>query len=128
MRIVVDGGRLPGMNPDLTGGEEATALRSDSVLGGRYRPFGPVGAGGMAVVWQAWDTVLARPVAVKVLGGRFAGDGAQRDLIRQEARAAAGLSHPNIAHVHDYGESQVGDETIPYIVMELVRGDTLHRR
>jgi hypothetical protein len=128
MRIVVDGGRLPGMNAELTGGEEADALRADAVLGGRYRLLGPVGAGGMAVVWQAWDTVLARPVAVKVLGGRFAGDGAQRDLIRQEARAAAGLSHPNIAHVHDYGESQVGDETIPYIVMELVRGDTLHQR
>src|SRR4051794_14587440 len=128
MRIVVDGGRLPGMNPDLTGGEEATALRSDSVLGGRYRLFGPVGAGGMAVVWQAWDTVLARPVAVKVLGGRDAGDGESRELIRQEARAAAGLSHPNIAQVYDYGESSDGAETIPYIVMELVRGDTLHQR
>src|SRR3954453_14426916 len=115
MRIVVDGGRLPGMNPDLTGGEEATALRSDSVLGGRYRLFGPVGAGGMAVVWQGWGPVPARPGGVQGLGGRLAGDGESRELIRQEARAAAGLSHPNIAQVYDYGESSGGAQQITLI-------------
>ncbi|MGX6600691.1 serine/threonine-protein kinase [Micromonosporaceae bacterium Da 78-11] len=98
------------------------------VLGGRYRLISQIGVGGMAVVWQAYDDVLARTVAVKVLGSHYADDARSRDRIQLEARAAAGLSHPNIAQVYDYGEADVEGEVIPYVVMELVRGDTLHQR
>jgi serine/threonine-protein kinase len=98
------------------------------VLGGRYRLISQVGAGGMAVVWQAHDSVLARTVAVKVLATHYADDPESRDLIRREARAAAGLSHPNIAQVYDYGEADVEGEIVPYVVMELIRGGTLHQR
>ncbi|MFB9185688.1 serine/threonine-protein kinase [Dactylosporangium sucinum] len=78
-----------------------------------------LGTGGTSVVWRARDEVLGRAVAVKVLAG-----GADRDRIRDEARSAAALSHPNLAQVFDYGES---DDT-PYVVMELIEGETLERR
>ena len=108
----IDTGRLPGME-----------VRGP--LGGRYELIDEVGRGGMAVVWRARDTVLGRTVAVKLLSGPHAGDPESRHRIRDEARAAAGLSHPNIAQVYDYGES---DDGMPYIVMELIRGQTLQER
>ncbi|TDO40465.1 serine/threonine-protein kinase [Paractinoplanes brasiliensis] len=93
-------------------------------LGGRYTLLSELGNGGMAVVWRARDEVLGRPVAVKVLAGRFAGDPQSRARIRDEARAAAALSHPNIAQVYDYGEA----DDLPYVVMELINGPTLQQR
>ena len=102
-------------------------LRPGIVLGGRYRLTDPVGAGGMALVWQADDEVLDRVVAVKILGPRQDADPDCRLRIRQEARSLAAFSHPHIAQVYDYGEA--GDQvTSPYIVMELVKGRNLLRR
>ncbi|MDT5031840.1 MAG: eukaryotic-like serine/threonine-protein kinase [Actinoplanes sp.] len=100
-------------------------MRVDQVLGGRYRLREPLGSGGTAVVWHAYDEVLGRSVAVKLLADRHHGDLESRQQIRAEARAAAALSHPNIAQVYDYGESPEG---LPYVVMELVRGQTLQHR
>ncbi|MFI7599966.1 serine/threonine-protein kinase [Actinoplanes sp. NPDC049681] len=97
-------------------------------LGGRYALLDPLGHGGMAVVWRAHDEVLGRTVAVKVLAPRHAGDPESRARIHHEARAAAALSHPNIAQVYDYGEQPDGATTTPYVVMELVRGGTLQQR
>ncbi|MEV4708787.1 serine/threonine-protein kinase [Actinoplanes sp. NPDC049316] len=97
-------------------------------LGGRYVLLAPLGHGGMSVVWRAHDEVLGRTVAVKVLAARYAGDPESRRRIRQEARAAAALSHPNIAQVYDYGESTEPGSPAPYVVMELVRGVPLHDR
>jgi serine/threonine-protein kinase len=82
----------------------------------------------MAVVWEARDEVLGREVAVKVLAGRHLGDPQSRELIRHEARAAAALSHPNIAQVHDYGETTTQEGVVPFVVMELIRGETLQNR
>ncbi|MBL7259484.1 serine/threonine-protein kinase [Paractinoplanes lichenicola] len=94
------------------------------VLGGRYELHEPIGAGGMAVVWRARDHVLARTVAVKIVGS----DRGEQHRIRREAQAAAGLSHPNIAQVHDYGELTAEGRVLPYVVMELVEGGTLADR
>ena len=94
-------------------------------LGGRYRLEEPLGRGGMSVVWRAHDGVLGRLVAVKLLAGRHATDPSSRNRIRHEARAAAALSHPNIAQVYDFGESVEDGECVPYVVMELVTGRTL---
>ena len=110
-----DPGRLPGMEVK-------------QVLGGRYELLDQLGSGGMAVVWSARDEVLGRTVAIKLLAGRFAGDPQSRQRIRDEARAAATLSHPNIAQVYDFGESDEGGTCVPYVVMELVRGGTLQQR
>jgi eukaryotic-like serine/threonine-protein kinase len=95
-------------------------------LGGRYRLSERLGAGGMSVVWKAFDEVLERPVAVKVLSTRHVADQDSRARIRAEALAAGRLSHPNIANVYDYGESPTRDGTrVPYVVMELLTGRTL---
>jgi hypothetical protein len=92
----------------------------------RYRLIERLGAGGMSVVWRAYDEVLGRPVAVKMQGGRYAADAASRALIRAEARSAGRLSHPNVTNVYDYGEALETDGTrVPFVVMELVDGVTL---
>ncbi|MDG4829687.1 protein kinase [Solwaraspora sp. WMMD1047] len=98
------------------------------VLGGRYRLQDELGRGGMAVVWRARDEVLGRPVAVKLLSERHTLDPRSRRRIRDEARAAALLSHPHIAQVYDFGESIEDGFHVPYVVMELVVGETLEQR
>ena len=95
--------------------------RDAQVLTGRYE-LGPLlGAGGMARVYRATDRVLDRTVAVKVLGPPYDQDPTFVERFRQEARAAAGLNHPNIVAIFDSG-SQVG---VHYLVMEYVPGETL---
>ncbi|MFG3705538.1 serine/threonine-protein kinase [Micromonospora sp. NPDC047670] len=98
------------------------------LLGERYRLIEQLGAGGMSVVWRGYDEVLGRQVAVKVLASRLASDRAFRHRIRIEAQAAARLCHPNITNVYDYGESEQVGLTVPYVVMELVDGESLTGR
>jgi hypothetical protein len=98
-------------------------------LAGRYRLVERLGQGGMSVVWRAYDEVLGRLVAVKMLDPANAADAASRDRIRAEARAAARLSHPYITNVYDYGECTLGaGEPTPFVVMELVEGEPLDVR
>ncbi len=85
---------------------------------GRYHLLEIVGAGGMGVVWGAWDPELARRVAVKLVHPRL---GAARDRILAEGQALGKLSHPNVVPVYDVG---VIDTQI-YLVMEWVQGTTL---
>ena len=92
-----------------------------STLGGRYRLLELLGQGGMATIYRARDAQLERDVAVKLLRPEFGQDPEFLARFRDEARAAASLSHPNIVPVFDFGE----DESGPYIVMELVEGQDL---
>ena len=84
-------------------------------------------AGGMGQVWRAHDTLLGRPVAVKVLRSEYTGDPMFLARFRAEAQHAAALRHPNIAAVYDYGEVAAGrpGEHLAYLVMELVEGESL---
>jgi eukaryotic-like serine/threonine-protein kinase len=77
-----------------------------------------IAAGGMGEVFRAHDAVLAREVAIKILHRSLAGDPAFVDRFRREARAAAGLAHPNIVAVYDWGAV----DGVYYMVMEFVRG------
>ncbi len=86
-----------------------------------YRLLEKIGEGGMGVVWKALDTDLNRHVAVKVLPPEVAESNERRRRFQREAEVAAGLKHPNIAVIHGVGE----DESVPYLVMELVEGKTL---
>jgi serine/threonine-protein kinase len=88
----------------------------------RYRMEGPVASGGMAAVYAAHDTLLDRPVAVKVLAEHLNEDVAARERFQREARAAASLSsHPGVVTIFDVGE-HAGRS---FIVMELFGGGTL---
>src|SRR3954467_375056 len=97
-------------------------------LGGRYELTARIATGGMGQVWQARDTVLDRDVAVKVLRSEYTGDPTFLARFRSEAQLAARLLHPNIATLFDYGEVPPADprgEHLAYLVMELVRGESL---
>jgi len=94
-----------------------------AVLGGRYVLDEQIGNGGYGEVWRATDTILSRPVAVKLLHPRYISQNEALARFRAEARHAGGLSHENIAQVFDYGEPADGQP--PYLVMELVDGPSL---
>jgi len=94
-----------------------------AVLGGRYVLDEQIGDGGYGEVWCALDTVLSRPVAVKLLHPRYTQRSEVLARFRAEARHAGGLSHENIAQVFDYVEPADGQP--PYLVMELVDGPSL---
>jgi serine/threonine-protein kinase len=100
------------------------SVRTGRRFAGRYVLADRIGVGGMAEVWRGTDEVLARPVAVKVIDPALLDDPEFRARFRAEARAAAGLSHPRVVTVHDYGE----EGGTPYIVMELLDGETLADR
>jgi serine/threonine protein kinase len=99
-------------------------LHHDVLLGERYRLVGMIGSGGMGTVWEAQDQILGRPVAVKVLSAAAPLGGSAGRRFEREARAAARLSGARIASVYDFGRS----DGRPYIVMELIRGETLAER
>ncbi|TDC58357.1 serine/threonine protein kinase [Actinomadura sp. KC345] len=100
----------------------AETVAAGDLLGERYRLERPLGAGGMATVWRAVDLVLDRAVAVKVPKEGWPEEFTRR--LRQEAKAAAGLAHPSITGVYDYGEH----EGVPYVVMESLEGESLADR
>ena len=118
-------GAVDGREPAPGNPERATRMRlvhaGDAL--GRYTLDEEVGEGGMATVFRARDTELRREVAIKVLFPHLA----RRDEVvrrfQREARAAAGLEHPNILRVYDVGGAAGGDP--PFIVMELIRGRSL---
>lgn len=91
---------------------------------GPYQLTSLLGAGGMGEVYRARDPRLDRNVAIKVLPASLSSEAARLRRFEQEARAAAALNHPNILAVHDIGTL----DSSPYIVSELLEGETLRRR
>jgi eukaryotic-like serine/threonine-protein kinase len=109
--------------------------RTDPMLS-RYKILGKLGAGGMGVVYRAEDLTLKRSVALKVITGALQEEEHARTRFLREARTAAGLNHPNVCAIYDFGEVQPGEEEAlgggerlqagtPFISMELVEGRTL---
>ena len=96
-------------------------MTEPTLLNSRYKLLHPLGTGGMAVVYKAKDLMLERTVAIKVLREDYSQDASFRESFRQEARAAANLSHPNIVTVHDFGL----DQKRLFIVMEYLPGTDL---
>jgi serine/threonine-protein kinase len=106
-----------------------------TLLGGRYRLDSRIGSGGMSTVYLAFDTVLERPVAIKLMHRHIASDADQLERFRREAKAVAQLNHPHIVTVIDAGEEgsdgngaggtggRLGG--FPFIVFEHVAGETL---
>ena len=101
-------------------------MEQGTLIQNRYRLIGLLGRGGMGEVWRAEDEALGRNVAVKCLRAGVAVHDPkqaelQRERFRREARVAAGLQHPGITVVHDFGES----DGVPFLVMELLDGRDL---
>ncbi len=107
-----------------------------TAIGGRYRLDAEIGRGGMSTVYRAFDTVLERPVAIKLMHREIAADSDQLERFRREARSVAQLSHPHVVTVIDAGEEPSPDweqpgvggavgAGSPYIVLEYVDGETL---
>jgi eukaryotic-like serine/threonine-protein kinase len=118
-------------------GAAAAACRTGKLLGwvrspviapsirlGPYEIASRIGAGGMGEVWRARDTRIGRDVAIKILPPEFASSADRLHRFEQEARAAGGLNHPNLVTIHDLGT----ESGVPYIVMELLEGETLRER
>jgi eukaryotic-like serine/threonine-protein kinase len=96
-------------------------MQEGTLLNNRYQLLQKVGSGGMAEVFRARDSMLERYVAIKVLRADYTENKSFQERFRQEARAAANLSHPNIVTVHDFGL----DRGQLFIVMEHVPGSDL---
>jgi len=97
------------------------AARPHPVKIGRYRIIQELGAGGLGIVYAAWDEQLQRRVAVKVLHSRAVGDPQLRKRLLWDAKAAGGLQHPNIVVIYEIGTDGGQD----YVAMECVTGRTL---
>jgi tetratricopeptide (TPR) repeat protein len=112
-----------GAQPDAAAAAGAQLPDDFPTLGGRYQAVRELGRGGMGRVFAAHDLKLDRDVAIKILPP---GEHDERDLLRfeQEGRAAAALNHPNVLDIHDVGTHQ----GTPYIVSELLQGETLRQR
>lgn len=95
---------------------------------GPYRIDAEIGAGGMGHVFRATDTRLGRAVAVKVLPEHRWSDPETRMRFEREARALSSLSHPNLCALYDVGELNQSGTNAPYLVMELLEGETLRDR
>lgn len=98
---------------------------NDDLLSGRYRLGELIGVGGMSDVYRAEDTVLSRPVAVKMMRADLARDENFLARFRREAKNSALLNHPSIVSVYDTGETDSPMGRLPFIVMELIQGETL---
>ena len=101
--------------------------RADLLIGqtiGHYKISKRIGSGGMGEVYLASDISAGRKSALKLLPTQFTGDAERLKRFQQEARAVAGLNHPNILTVYEIGE----DHSIHYIASELIEGETLRQR
>ncbi|WP_177154990.1 serine/threonine-protein kinase [Glycomyces harbinensis] len=96
-----------------------------TLVAGRYRLEDPIAAGGMGEVWRGFDTLLERPVAVKILRSTRHLPREARDRFAREAKTLASVRGPGLVEVYDYGEDTSGRRAVRFIVMELIEGTSL---
>lgn len=124
---MIDGSRLPQsaepkMRPRLNASEASRML--GKTVGGKYTIQSVIGQGGMAVVYQAFDNLIERPVVIKVMQAWLANDERANERFKRECQLTAQLHHPNIIRVYDGGLLSNNE---PYLVMEYVAGESLRR-
>ena len=107
--------------PDQVVARLQSELQTPDLSGTRYRALNLLGHGGMGTVWLAQDSILQRPVALKIMESRYAGDSQFLTRFQREARAVARLKDPGLVAVYDQGI----DGQHPFLVMELIEGGTL---
>ncbi len=124
---MIDGSRLPQsaepkMRPRVNQPEASRLL--GKTLGGKYTIQSVIGQGGMAVVYQAFDNLIERPVVIKVMQAWLSNDERANERFKRECQLTAQLHHPNIIRVYDGG---LLNNHEPYLVMEYVAGESLRR-
>jgi serine/threonine-protein kinase len=105
-------------------GMAVEALEPNRVLAGRYRLEARLGQGGMGAIWRAEHLVLQAPVAVKLIDREAVPDEDTLSRFLREAKAAAALRSPHVVQIIDYGVEGL----VPFMVMELLEGETLAQR
>jgi Tol biopolymer transport system component len=95
---------------------------------GPYEVTAAIGKGGMGEVYRARDSRLERDVAIKLLPTALAGDAAFRARFEREAKSVSALNHPHICTLHDVGQQSVNGETLDYLVLEMIEGESLAER
>lgn len=119
------GDQIGGDSHAAQGGETPTqSILLPGVTVGHYQIDGPLGKGGMGEVYRGRDTRLGRPVALKFLTGEMLANPAGVERFLREAQAISALNHPNVCTIYDIG-NEAGR---PYLVMELMQGQTLKER
>jgi len=117
------GSAMQGQPMATPGDANAVMTMVSNAVGTRYRLDKELGRGGMGVVYQAHDTQLDRPVALKFLGSLIDGSEEYKKRFQREAQAAARLNHPNIISIFDFSLA----EGNTFIVMEYIDGPNLHK-
>ena len=111
--------------PSVPPAGKATKLIAGTLIAGRYRITREIGRGGMAYVYEAKHADIGKRVAVKVLSSEFTGSPVVVERFLREARAAAAVQSPYICDVYDSGKL---DDGRPFLVMELLEGESLYER
>jgi hypothetical protein len=107
--------------------EDETPSRVGQSIG-HYRIISLVGKGGMGEVYRARDTRLDRTVALKILPAEVLADDERLRRFFREAKAASALNHPNVAHIYEIAEASTEDDSVSFIAMEYIEGQTLAAR
>ncbi|MBZ5673625.1 MAG: protein kinase [Acidobacteriia bacterium] len=99
------------------------ALQQGDLIADRFKILRPIGKGGMAEVFEAYDSKLGERVAIKIIAPEFARDPSLLERFQQEVQIARRITHPNICRIHDLGEHH----GLPYLSMEFLEGETLSK-
>jgi Tol biopolymer transport system component len=119
-------------HPDVSAGDDESASRGTRLAPGMrlgaFEILEVMGTGGMAEVYRARDTRLDRFVAIKVLSSELDTAPGARERFEREGRAISRLSHPHVCAVYDVGAAHIDGRELPFLVMELLEGETLAAR
>ena len=115
--------------PSSSGGEDLQRLQPNELLAGRFTILRFIARGGMGAVYEANDVMLRSRVALKVIRGRIATDGAAMERFRREVLLARRVGHPNVCHVYElFDATTAAGVPIHFLTMELLEGETLSQR
>lgn len=125
LETVLDASPVVAAAPSAMVERKDFAFQSGEILAGRFRIVRMLGRGGMGQVWEAFDEELREPVAIKTIRGKIASRPGGIDGFKREVLNARRVAHPNVCRVNDFFVHTSPDGVIPFLTMQLLRGETL---